>query len=262
MKNILFFPLVLLGIMFLGSEIVNDPFDIYSSKKCANVTKSDAYEAIQGAWTTSYKEESGEEISVTTIVMDGFLAETFYNVKTKTFIKTFGGSWSIDKNVFTLTTEWSSADSSKVGTKRDIIFDLKGDTITFTHDKKIWTRIDAGKPGDLAGAWLMSGRVRDGKTSRREHGPRKTMKILSKTRFQWIAYNTETGKFSGSGGGTYTAENGKYVEAIEFFSRDGSRVGASLPFEYEIIENEWHHSGLSSKGKPIHEIWSPRILPE
>jgi len=147
-----------------------------------------------------------------------------------------------------------------ISKQRAIIFDIKGDKISFENDEKIWTRIDTGKPGDLAGAWLMSGRVRDGKISRREPGPRKTMKILSKTRFQWIAYNTETWKFSGSGGGTYTAEDGKYVENIEFFSRDSSRVGASLSFDYEIIENEWHHSGLSSKGKPIHEIWSPRIL--
>ena len=88
------------------------------------------------------------------------------------------------------------------------------------------------------------------------------MKILSSSRFQWIAYNTATGKFSGTGGGSYTAENGVYTEHIEFFSRDDSRVGAQLSFEYEVIENEWHHSGKSSKGKPIYEIWSPRIMPE
>lgn len=259
MKKFLILPLVICSFLFLASGIVTDKIDTPASKIPSN-SESDHYEALQGAWTTSYKDEKGEEITATTIVMDGFLAESFYNVKTKTFIKTFGGSWTVDKNIMTLTNEWSSSDSSIVGTSREIIFTLKGDTITFKNDEKIWTRIDTGKPGDLAGAWLMSGRVKDGTTSRRKPGPRKTMKILSKTRFQWIAYNTETGKFSGSGGGTYTAENGKYVENIEFFSRDGSRVGATLPFEYEIIEHEWHHSGLSSKGKPIHEIWGPRIL--
>lgn len=259
MKNILIFPLILGAFLFFSSGSIMDPIDFYQSEN-AKTPKSDHYDALQGAWTTSYIDGLGEEVTVTTIVMDGFLAKTFYNVTTKTFIKTFGGSWTVDKNMITLTTEWSSSDSSAVGASRAIIFDIKGDHISFENDEKIWTRIDTGKPGDLAGAWLMSGRVRDGKTSRRDPGPRKTMKILSKTRFQWIAYNTETGKFSGSGGGTYTAENGKYVENIEFFSRDGSRVGASLSFDYEIIENEWHHSGLSSKGKPIHEIWSPRIL--
>ena len=83
------------------------------------------------------------------------------------------------------------------------------------------------------------------------------MKILSGTRFQWIAYNTETKEFLGTGGGTYTTDNGKYTENIEFFSRDDSRVGASLEFDYEVKDGKWHHKGESSKGDPIYEIWSP-----
>ena len=61
---------------------------------------------------------------------------------------------------------------------------------------------------------------------------------------------------------TNAQKNGTYTEQIEFFSRDNSRVGAKLNFQYEIIENEWHHSGMSSKGAPIYEIWSPRIMPQ
>jgi hypothetical protein len=62
------------------------------------------------------------------------------------------------------------------------------------------------------------------------------------------------------GGGTYTAKDGKYIENITFFSRDDSRVGASLDFNYEVIDGEWHHSGLSSKGDPIYEIWTPYAI--
>lgn len=98
----------------------------------------------------------------------------------------------------------------------------------------------------------------NGEISRRTPGVRKTMKILSGTRFQWIAYNTETKEFFGTGGGTYTTTNGKYVENIDFFSRDNSRVGASLQFDFVLEDGEWHHKGLSSKGDPIHEIWTPR----
>ncbi len=86
----------------------------------------------------------------------------------------------------------------------------------------------------LNGAWLITGRKRDGNMVRRTPGDRKTMKILSSSRFQWIAFNTATGKFSGTGGGSYTAENGNYTEHIEFFSRDNSRVGAELSFQYEV----------------------------
>ena len=111
----------------------------------------------------------------------------------------------------------------------------------------------------MAGAWLISGRMRNGELQKRDtNRPGKTMKILSGSRFQWIAYNTETKEFMGTGGGTYTTIDGKYTENIEFFSRDDNRVGASLQFDYELRDGDWHHSGLSSKGKPIYEVWSLR----
>ena len=62
----------------------------------------------------------------------------------------------------------------------------------------------------------------------------------------------------GTGGGRYTTENGTYTEHIEFFSRDKSRVGAALAFNYELKDEDWHHSGLSSRGEPIYEVWSLR----
>lgn len=218
----------------------------------------DYYTAIQGAWTTKDRNADGEQITVTTIVMDGYIAEAFYNVERKEFARTFGGSWSIDGNTFTILYEFSSSDSTEVGTSRDIVFHLNGDTITFNGDDRIWTRIDNGQSGNLSGAWLFTGRERDGEMTRREPGPRKTMKILSDSRFQWVAYNTETKEFFGTGGGTYTAKDKEYAESIEFFSRDSSRVGASLSFDFGILNDEWHHKGLSSKGDPIHEVWTLR----
>jgi hypothetical protein len=62
----------------------------------------------------------------------------------------------------------------------------------------------------------------------------------------------------GTGGGTYSTINGIYTENIEFFSRDNSKSGLTLEFNYSIDNNEWNHSGFSSKGDPIHEIWVRR----
>lgn len=87
-------------------------------------------------------------------------------------------------------------------------------------------------------------------------GTRKTLKILTGKRFQWFAIDPATNGFSGTGGGTYTFMNGKYVENIEFFSRDASRIGASLSFDDHLDNGEWHHTGLSSKGAKIYEVWS------
>lgn len=85
---------------------------------------------------------------------------------------------------------------------------------------------------------------------------RRTIKILSGGRFQWLAFNSATGEFSGTGGGTYTIDGDQYTEHITFFSRDDSRVGAILDFTFEIKNGKWHHRGQSSKGQPIYEIWS------
>ena len=84
---------------------------------------------------------------------------------------------------------------------------------------------------------------------------RKTIKIFSKTRFQWAAINTQTGDFSGTGGGTYTLKDGKYTATLEFFSRDSSRVGMSLSFDALVEGGKWTHSGKSSTGNPVNEIW-------
>jgi hypothetical protein len=122
-----------------------------------------------------------------------------------------------------------------------------------------FSQIDTNTPGVLAGAWLMSARKRrEELVPRSTDQPRKTMKILSGTRFQWIAYNTETKQFMGTGGGRYTTIDGVYTEHIEFFSRDNSRVGAALDFDFELEDGDWHHSGLSSRGDPIYEVWSLR----
>lgn len=232
-------------------------FVLFNASSPIDKETSAAYD-YTGAWETTFEDENGRKIKAISILMDGFIAETWVDASNNNFIRAHGGSWSIDKNKFTMLFEFNSSDSTTVGATIHEIFERKGDKIQFENDTKIWTRIDEGKKGDLAGAWLFAGRKKDGEITRRKPSQRKTMKILSKTRFQWVAFHTGTGKFSGTGGGTYTAKKGKYVENIDFFSRDNSRVGASLSFDFEVKDGEWHHSGLSSKGNPIYEIWAPR----
>lgn len=208
------------------------------------------------SFTGSWERMEGST-KITAIVTDGYFSTTHYEADA--FVGTYGGAWeAMDNGQVKFTLEFNSLDASSVNDVVELSYTLEGDALIVDGVK--WTRADDGTPGDLQGAWLMTGRKRDGtgEIQTRQMGPRKTMKILSGTRFQWIAYNTETGQFSGTGGGTYTTEDGVYTEHIEFFSRDNSRVGASLPFNYELVDGAWHHSGKSSKGDPIYEIWSSR----
>lgn len=195
------------------------------------------------------------------IITDGYMSMVAFHPQSGEFIATLGGRWNADWESFSITYEYDSSDSTQVGATKVMPYQITGNTLIFNNDK-FWTRLDSGTPGALAGAWEITGRKRDGvmqDLSARRDGPRKTMKILSGSRFQWIAFDTEKQQFIATGGGRYTTnENGLYVEKIEYFSRDASRVGRSLSFDYMRDDGKWKHKGLSSKGDPVHEIWSLR----
>jgi hypothetical protein len=185
-----------------------------------------------------------------------------YNVEAKQFIFTAGGSYNSTENSVTLHYEFDSSDSTAVG--RSLTLQIKyisADEMEVSDEsgnKNVWKHQSKGA-GDspLAGHWRFHGRINEaGEVSTMQRGPRKTIKMLIGNRFHWAAINTETKQFFGCGGGTFTTVDGKYTENIEYFSRDGSRVGASLPFNFELKDGLWHHSGLSSKGDPIKEIWA------
>ena len=216
-------------------------------------------QSFVGAWEGYQTLENGKQLKSVVIFSDGYQVLSTYNSKTGEFINSNGGTWKLTGNTMTEKVEFDTNNSERVGSEVSFEVFINDSIMGIVDSDMKLKRIDNGTPGKLQGAWLMSGRIRDGETQLRDtNRPRKTMKILSGTRFQWIAYNTETKQFMGTGGGTYTTENGKYTENIEFFSRDDSKAGKSLQFNYDLIDNNWHHSGLSSKGDPIHEIWAIR----
>lgn len=216
-------------------------------------------QSFVGAWERYHTAESGEQLKSVVIFSDGYQVLATYDAKTGKFISTNGGTWKLVGNTITEKVEFASNNNDRVGTEVSFEVFINDTIMGIVGSEMRFKRIDDGKPGKLQDAWLMSGRVKDGETQlRATNKPRKTMKILSGTCFQWIAYNTETKQFMGTGGGTYTTANGAYTENIAFFSKDDSKAGTSLKFNYTLVDGKWHHKGLSSKGDPIYEIWSSR----
>ena len=210
---------------------------------------------VEGAWRTT--DAQGNEVVM--LVQDGFFTIARFNQQNKQFLGTTGGTYTASNGKFELKYEFNTLDSTQVGKSSSADYKLEKDRWIWGRDgvTDTWNRInESNSQSPLAGTWRITGRERDGQMNTMRPGPRKTLKVLSGTRFQWIAFNSETGEFSGTGGGTYTAENGKYTENIEFFSRDNNRVGMSLSFNFEVKDGNWHHSGQSSTGNPINEIWS------
>ncbi len=216
-------------------------------------------QSVIGAWESYATSENGDKLRNVVIFADGYQVLTTYNATTGEFIHSNGGTWKLEGDIMTEKVEFHTDDSERVGSEVSFKVIITDNTIEIADSDLKLNRIDNGVPGELQGAWLMSGRIREGKTQLRDTSrPRKTMKILSGTRFQWIAYNTETKQFMGTGGGTYTTINGEYTENIEFFSKDNSKVGITLKFNYQLTDGKWNHKGFSSKGDPIHEIWNVR----
>lgn len=218
---------------------------------------------MDGAWKLTYFDEKKVEDTVAIkIYQNGYFAYAAWDAKTGEFLEAAGGEFYIDSG-YTEKYDFHTQDSTLVG--REITFEgfHKYDGLVLAEIgggvEKAWKRISRNKD-DLSGVWAITGRKKDGELRRSTPGARRTIKILSGDRFQWIAFNSNTGEFFGTGGGHYSAENGKYIENIEFFSRDNSRVGAELPFNYELEDDEWYHSGINSKGKPLFEIWSPYVI--
>jgi hypothetical protein len=207
---------------------------------------------LQGAW-----QFDGPEASQVVIFADGYFTHTSYNVPNKRFVKTRGGAYTFTGGILTVRFEFNSKDSMQIG--KSIKYKAKVGEDELTTDlfgeELVCQRIDEGSTG-LYGLWQITGRQQAGKMQQiHQTGTRKTIKILSATRFQWAAIDPGTKHFMGTGGVTYTFENGKYTENIEFFSRDSSRIGQSLRFDGKLEGGAWHHSGQSSKGDPIYEVW-------
>ena len=232
----------------------------FSKADSATAEQGNQTAAINGAWQL-VSTGTGTPTDTITIklVVDGFFTVASYDQANKRFYHTYGGTYNISNDNYTEHYEFSTIDSSKVGQSTTLThkFDDGKWHLSGSSSKEVWVKIDeANDKSPLSGAWRIAGREdQEGNMNMRKPGPRKTVKVLTNNRFQWIAYNTATKQLSGTGGGTYTTQNGKYAETIEFFSRDSSRVGVTLPFNYEVKESKWHHSGLSSKGNKVNEVW-------
>lgn len=208
--------------------------------------------SLTGAW--HFQENSREE---TVTFVDGYFVHAVFDKTNKQFLYTWGGPYALKDDKIEVTIQFNTSDKEKVGQTVTIPWSDNGGQFLANVDgqEKNWKQLDKGL-GDLAGVWRIAGRKQGTQPVTMPLGPRRTLKILSGTRFQWVAINIDTKDFSGTGGGTYTFKGGKYTENIEFFSRDNTRVGASLSFNGKVLPNkEWNHTGLSSKGDPIDEMW-------
>lgn len=193
------------------------------------------------------------------IVTDSYIVHTVYDSNPANFVSTLGGVYRMEEDSLKVTLEFNSDfEKTEKRIHHAAIGFTDGNLIFNGNESRPYSR-ESMLEQALDGFWLFAARGPDtGQDRRGDDQPRKTLKFLIDGYFQWTAYNTETMDFRGCGGGRYAAENGTYTEVIQFFSRDDSRVGAELNFQFERKGNDWHHRGKNSRGEPMYEIWSLR----
>ena len=208
---------------------------------------------------TGVEETNGTSRTHQLKVSDHYMIYTVYETSPAAFVKTLGGPVSITDGTLSSDLEFNSnykEDEKKSWTSP---YTSSGSELRLEVLGDIPLKKKEVSEQDLDGAWLFATRGPDeGQERRGEAQERKTLKFLMDGTFQWIAYHTGTMDFRGTGGGSYSAEDGVYTEDIEFFSRDSSRVGAELQFTYDVDGDDWHHKGKNSRGEPMYEIWSLR----
>ena len=198
-------------------------------------------------------------------VNDDYFIYNTYEIEPAKFLKTVGGFFQVENTasntLLVALLEFNSNFKNDTLRQLSIPVEMDGKNLKMNWNQKLTlTPLDATTQ-DLEGAWLFATRGPDtGQERRGEENSRKTLKLLMDNTFQWIAYDTESFRFSGTGGGTYSSVNGIYKEDIAFFSKDNTRVGAQLEFNYKLEGDGWHHTGKNSKGEPMYEIWSKRIM--
>lgn len=211
-----------------------------------------AQQNIRGAWT--FKQDS-----ITHLVL---VTPAYYSYSVfapQGFIHTEGGAWRgfSGTNAVETVTEFNSSDITRVREKLtdSSFFSRFHHGLNNAVPAGQWQRNTAADAA-VDAVWRISGRVQEGDMKSIPEGARKTIKLLAGGWFHWAAINTATGEFFGTGGGRFSYVPGSYTEQIDFFSRDNSRVGLSLQFSDQIANGKWDHQGKSTKGDPIHEIWT------
>lgn len=216
------------------------------------VNSASAQRGLFGAWKSV---DGSHEYSL--MAADNYIMLTQFDKQNKKFISAMGGKARLLGRRLTVTVEFNSNDKSQAGKTIEYLWDAKTATVSSNISGKLdnWRLADQGR-GNLTGNWRFL-QKKDGEkfSAIVPLQARRTYKLLTASRFQWAEVNIETGELFGTGGGSYTFKDGKYTENIDFFSRDNSRVGVSLVFNAELKDGNWHHSGKSSKGDPMYEVW-------
>lgn len=218
-------------------------------------------QTLNGAWRLIEKEGKPVEEEVIKLYSNSYFTYASYEKETGEFLEAGGGRYMYEFFNYREHYEIDSTNPERSGTTSNYKAVLEDDMLRVTNLKtgvvERWKKFDESNNFEMTTCWRIHEKQDEGDDDWRriEYGPRKTLKMLTNNRYQVLALNSETGKFVGSSGGTWTNDGNKYTEHIQFFSKDQSNVGRSLQFSRKYEDGLWYHTGRDTKGKILMEKW-------
>jgi hypothetical protein len=216
---------------------------------------------LNGAWRLV--EENGQPVEHEAIKLfsNSYFTYAAYDKASGEFIEATGGTYTLQHLSYKEHLDIDSKEPQHSGKTISYHNTLKGKSLTLlnlaTGDKQVWEKFDEGDNYQMAFCWRIHKKKDEGDADWRtiEYRPRKTLKMLTNSRYQVLALNSETGQFVGSSGGRWSGDGDSYMEHIEFFSKDQSNVGRSLEFKRAFEDGLWLHTGKATKGEEMMEKW-------
>ncbi len=133
--------------------------------------QSIAQTSVTGAWS---KQDGA--FTVTLLFQDGYCSYTKYDVANKVFSSTKGGSYSVAGNQLSIKYLFHTAEKEVVGTSEMMNMSVTQQALNLTVNgsTETYKRVDDSK-NQLAGHWLITGRMNNGNMQAITPGARRTI---------------------------------------------------------------------------------------
>jgi hypothetical protein len=218
-------------------------------------------QTLNGAWRLVEVDDMPVDKEIIKLYSNSYFTYSAYDKATGEFFAAKGGLYNLDHLSYEEHLEIDSEEPKHSGTTIIYKATIKDDSLFITNlktgEKQRWLKFDEADNYEVSFCWRIHKKKDEGDESWRtiEYAPRKTLKMVTNSRYQVLAFNSKTGKFVGSSGGHWTGSGDNYIENIEFFSKDQSNVGRSLKFKRTFEEGLWLHTGKTTKGEIMLEKW-------
>jgi hypothetical protein len=216
---------------------------------------------LNGAWRLVEKNNQPITHEVIKLFSNSYFTSASYKKSTGEFLEAKGGTYSLNGLSYKEHLEIDSTTPEHSGISREYYAELKNGRLWITNlktgVKEQWEKFDEADDYQMAFCWRIHKKKDEGDSEWRtiKYAPRKTLKMITNSRYQVLALNSETGQFVGSSGGTWSGDGDSYIEHIEFFSKDQRNVGRSLEFQRSFEDGLWLHTGKTSKDELMMEKW-------